>query len=502
MNLSKIGLLTVVLMVLGPGCMTQEKTSHATAVAPPLKQVKVGGTATPLGEAQQPAITTDALILRMHDLLAENKPVTARHLVERYPDVALDVLRGAGATQAANPALQAIAKDYDQCCCQVEPKSGWAALCKDRAEHPEHYAAQDAARKQVVEHLHSGHAKEAIEVRLAATAKGTPGVTLELDALQLAGEALVQADRSKEAVAVLAQAHKLAGSAFPHQTVKILLLLSDAERRAGQDAKAAATWKEAAELAASILEPPHAIADPAMWERLAYMRPVNTPWPSIIALELNRRPKTLASLTVPPIIVQASVGATPNGRIEVNEAQVWAMIGQWRFVRSEPQGALLAFKQGQTFAHDQISRDRLELCAARSLAQMNQRAAAVAILARLTEKQDTELVQPAFAVLGSLLFNEGQTAQAQALLRKAMADGKDWPGRAEALADLGLACLTAHEETEGLNHLHEAQKCFEAEGQYELLQQSLWNEAKYFERIMKLEDAAAVRDRGRRLESN
>ena len=132
---------------------------------------------------------------------------------------------------------------------------------------------------------------------------------------------------------------------------------------------------------------------------------------------------------------------------------------------------------------------------------MNQRAAAVAILTRLAEKQDSELAQPAFAVLGSLLFNEGQTAQAS-LLRRAMADGKDWPGRAEALADLGLACLTAHEETEGLNHLHEAQKCFEAEGQYELLQQSLWNEAKYFERLMKLEDAAAVRERGRKLEAN
>ena len=293
----------------------------------------------------------------------------------------------------------------------MEPKSGWAALCKDRAEHPEHYAAQDAARKQVVEHLHSGHAKEAADVRLAATAKGTPGVVLELDALQLTGEALVQADRSKEAVAVLAQANKLAGSAFPHQTVKILLLLSDAERRSGQDSKAAATWKEAAELAASLLESPHALADPAMWERLAYLRPVNTPWPSVIALELNRRPKTLASLTVPPIIVQASVGATPSGRIDVNEAQVWAMIGQWRFNRSEPQGALLAFKQGQTFAQDQVSRDRLELCDARSLAQMNQRAAAVAILTRLAEKQDSELAQPAFAVLGSLLFNEGQTAQ-------------------------------------------------------------------------------------------
>jgi len=62
--------------------------------------------------------------------------------------------------------------------------------------------------------------------------------------------------------------------------------------------------------------------------------------------------------------------------------------------------------------------------------------------------------------------------------------------------------LTAHEEAEGLNRLHSAQRRFEAEGQFELLQQCLWNEAKYLQRVMKLEEAGAVRERGRKLESN
>ena len=54
MNLLKFGVLTAGLMMLAPGCMTEQKTSHATAVAPPLKQVKVGGTSTPLGECSNP----------------------------------------------------------------------------------------------------------------------------------------------------------------------------------------------------------------------------------------------------------------------------------------------------------------------------------------------------------------------------------------------------------------------------------------------------------------
>jgi len=503
MDQLKSGLMVTALVLMVPGCISSEKPSRAPLANAP-KQVKLGGTATQLGEAQQPAVTADAFMQRMQDLLAEQKVASARHWVERYPDVALEVLRDATAAQAANPTLQTIARDYDQCCCRVDVQSGWAALYKDRAEHPEHYAAHDAARKQVLEYMHNGRAKEAAELRLAATAKGTPGVTLELDALQLTGDALLLADRPKDAAATLAQAQKLAGSAFPHQSVKLLLLLSDAERRAGQDAQAAATWKQAAELAASLLNPLHPIADPALWERLAYLRPVNSSWPGVIGQELNRRPKTLATLTTAPVIVQASTGPAAMTKTEVNEAQVWALIGQWHFYRGEPQGALLAFKQGQAFAPDQASRDRLELCAARALAQMNQRAAAVAILNRLTENQSSELARPALAVLGSLFFNEGQVATAQALLRKAVGAGEasDWPGQAEAEADLGLACLTAHEEAEGLNRLHSAQRRFEAEGQFELLQQCLWNEAKYLQRVMKLEEAGAVRERGRKLESN
>jgi tetratricopeptide (TPR) repeat protein len=493
-----------------PGCVTTEKTQNLPFASVPKqtaanapKQVKVGGNGVQLGEAQRPAVTAEAFTQRMHDLLAAKKENSARHWVERYPDVALDVLRRAPASQAANTTLQAIAKDYDELCCRVDAQSGWAALYKDQAEHPDHYAAQDATRKQVLEHLHNGRAKEAADIHLASTAKGAPGVALELDALQLTGEALLQADKPKEAVATLSQARKLAGTAFPHQTVKILLLLSDAERRAGREAPAAATWKEAAELAASLVNGAHAVADPGLWERLAFLRPVTTPWPAVVAQELNHRPENLANLTPAPPILQASMPPAGTGTAEMNEANVWALIGQWHLHRAEPQAALLAFKRAETIAPDQANRDRMELCAAKALAQMDQRPATLAILNRLVENQNSELAQPAFAVLGSLLFNQGRTAQAKALLAKAVGTGedKDWPGWAEAEADLGLACLSEHEEAEGLKRLHDAQKRFEAEGDYDLLQQCLWNEAKYLERCMKLEDAAAVRQRSNKLES-
>ena len=262
---------------------------------------------------------------------------------------------------------------------------------------------------------------------------------------------MLQADKPKEAVATFSQARKLAGTAFPHQTVKVLLLLSDAERRAGREAAAAATWKEAAELAASLVNGAHPVADPGLWERLAFLRPVTTPWPAVVAQELNRRPKNLANLTPAPGIVQASMAPTATGTAEMNEASVWALIGQWRLHRAEPQAALLAFKKAETFAPDQANRDRMELSPPERRRRSNQRPATLAILNRLVENQNSELAQPAFAVLGSLLFNEGRSAQAKALLAKAVGTGedRDWPGWAEAEADLGLACLSEHEEAEG-----------------------------------------------------
>ena len=287
--------------------------------------------------------------------------MTARHLVERYPDVALDVLRGAGGRRRPTPAGRLSPR------ITISAAAGW-----NRNPVGPPFATRVTSRASSITRPKTPPANKSWSIFTAVMPRRRPmSVSRRPPRARLAWRwnwTLCSHRRSAGASRSVERGRSSAGSSqqvggfrVPHQTVKILLLLSDAQRRSGQDSKAAATWKEAAELAASLLESPHALANPAMWERLAYLRPVNTPWPSVIALELNRRPKTLASLTVPPIIVQASVGATPSGRIDVNEAQVWAMIGQWRFNRSEPQGALLAFKQGQTFAQDQVSRDRLEL---------------------------------------------------------------------------------------------------------------------------------------------
>jgi tetratricopeptide (TPR) repeat protein len=459
-----LGRSLVIVLALVAGCMSTGKPVK-TPVGNNGRQVKVGGDSVQLGEVQKPVLTPDGFAQRIDDLLAAQKQNSARCLVQRYPDVALDLLRGATSRQGGSPALKAIAKLYDEQCCHVDANAGWAALIKDLAERSDHYSTHDIERKKLLDDLRDSRAKEATEIHLTATVKGAPGVAMEVDALQLQGEALMQAGRPKDAVATLTAAHKLAKSAFPQYSVRLLLLLSDAQRRDANYTQAAATWKEVAELAVSLTRGPHPVTDPGLWERLAYLRPVTSTWPA-----------------------------------ETNEAQVWHQIGQWRLRRSEPQGALLAFKHGEAFATDKPMRDRLQVGEARALAELGQRASALAILNHLADPAKSDQAQQAFAVLGSLLFNEGQTAEAKAALHKAVDGGKDWPGRAEAEADLALACLSTSDEAEGMEHLHHAQKQLEAACEYELLQQCMWNEAAYLDHVSKRDEANAVRQRARKLE--
>ncbi len=406
----RFGLVWVVCLLAQAGCESFDQHLQPTKVASTnaSKQVKLGGDSLQLGDLTQPGITPDGFTRRIYDLMVERKFTTAQYMIQRYPDIALEILRNTTSQPAPDVTVQYIARLYDQECCQVDAQAGWAALLKDRVEHPERYAAHDAARKRLLADLQSNHAVD----KVAGTLRVPSGVAvpLEMDALQLTGEAQLLAGHPKEAVTAFAAAYKLAGTAFPHQSVKILLELSDAQRRAGNEALAVAAWKDAVEVAAGVLHSGRSMADPTLWERVAYMRPVTAAWTASVMQLQQKQTSTVA---------QTSASEPSHAQSSANEAILWAMIGEWHLHRAEAQGALVAFKHAEGFATDENSHDRLQIGEARALAAMGQRASAVAILTRLAENSNPEIAQPALAVYGSLLFNEGQTTQALALLRKA-----------------------------------------------------------------------------------
>ena len=85
---------------------------------------------------------------------------------------------------------------------------------------------------------------------------------LAIDTLYLTGVAFLLSDHSKEAADVLGKAVQECQAAHPYQAAGLLLLLSDAQRRAGQTANAEATWQGAAQLAAELAAAPVPVSRP------------------------------------------------------------------------------------------------------------------------------------------------------------------------------------------------------------------------------------------------
>jgi tetratricopeptide (TPR) repeat protein len=460
----------------------------ATAPPPATKQVRTGGACLELGEAQQPALNREEFVQKVGKLLESQRVEVARRLVRRYPDISLEVLRHTTGVQGITDNVRFIAQVYDEQCGGQQGATAWQSLLQDRNANPGKYGAYDSVRQQYLDCLHSNKAQEAARMPLVQQAQGT---LLEIDAYRLTGEAFLMAGNSGEAATALTAALQRAQTIQPYQAAQIALLLGEAYRRGGKTEQAAATWQQAVLLAGHLLTWPQPLHDPVFWERAAYLRPVQCGWPDTAI-----RPLTPGGSAV----VQA--GAAAN-KIDVAEASLWMHVGQWRLDRGEANAALIAFKRAESLAMDPTVQDQLQFWQAKALVELNQPVAAMTVLVRLTGNTKGPFASPALAMLGALRLKEGNSQMALTLLQRAVEQNPatDWPGRAEAVADLGLAYLLCGDEANGLRCLHEAQQQFAATHAMALLQQCLDNEARYLEQLGKREEAAGVRLRLRSVEN-
>jgi tetratricopeptide (TPR) repeat protein len=190
----------------------------------------------------------------------------------------------------------------------------------------------------------------------------------------------------------------------------------------------------------------------------------------------------------------AVVSASPTAG---GEAALWANVGQWRLLRDEPQAALVALKRAESLTPDPLLRGRLQLLQAKALLRLGQTPAATAVLVQAAAATDPRLASPALALLGAARVQQGGTQQGLHLLRRAVEEAPtlQWPERAEAEADLGLAYLLMGDETAGLRWLHQTQETFEATGQHDALFQSLENELAYLEQTQQKDSAQLARHR-------
>ena len=450
-----------------------------------VKTVKLDGHALMLGQEDQLALTADQFRQQASDALQANQRRSLTQLVRRYPDIALQTLRDSLSSAAPDKTLDAIATEFDALWSNSPSNNGWVAALAVKVNAPKKYEVAIKARRELVAALADGGLPERRVVLPNTLPKDAPTPS-QVDAWHLTGIVALLEERPTDAAKAFQQATRLATDSQPFEAAASSLLWSEAARRAGDAKLAVSSWQFSVSQAASLLKRYPPIHDPAFWERAAYIRPNGSNWPA------DLHPACAESLSRTPLseLVRSSDKSDPT-------ALLWTCIGLARLDRDEPQAALVAFKKAESFVTSPADRDRLQLAEAKTFLRLGQPAAAMAILAKLSQHESPSISRPALALLGTMKLQANQATVGLNLLRKALETEPitDWPGRSEAEADLGLAYLMTGDEPRGLKHLHSAQQQFESADQLELFLTSLQNEAAHHTARGNKQAAASINER-------
>lgn len=461
-----------------PGTAPAPVSKNAATTEPARGPVKVksDGACLQLGELQQSAMTAAALGGKVSEHLAAGRAETARRLVQRFPDASEEAVLGCEPSQANTPTVRFIAAALD-----ADTNAGWQAHLNALAGPAKGYAAK---RADAIRHLREGDFSKTTSANLPAAAP--PGPAL-VEAHRLHGQALLLAEKPKDAAAAFGAGAR-AAKHDPVRASACVLMCGEAQRRAGQAAEAKTSWAHAVEYAAAGVRPNGTGFDPVFWERAAYLKPVDANWPEPVVLALSGFARD--RVVLPP----------PKGTV-TPEMWVWAAIGQGRLDRGECHAALSAFKRAETMTTDPGARDGFGVAQARALLMLNQTQAASALLVAAGGRTNGRYAPAATAMIGAMKLSEGAAEPAHKLLSQALTAPGEWPGRAEAEADLGLACLSTGDETTGLRWLAAARVKFQAAGEIELLGQSWQNEARYWDSAGRAAQATAAREAARAVEA-
>jgi hypothetical protein len=460
-------------------------TADGEAPGPTPQRVELTNLTTRTQAANPSCLSIEQFLARATQLQQEGKAARLQGLVARYPDVALEMLRGTGPDQAAKPERRAVAQGYDRLFLAPGQAYGWARTLEDMAQRPEGHQADFDARwkaKRFIEQGRSAALLQSSAPEGSAAAAAAP--FLVADALRLQGIAWLLNNRPDRAAEMWQRARALAA---PDACVagELDMLSCQALRKAGRVSDSAAAWQRAAtELAA--------VHDPILWQRLLEGKPADAAWPAEVRAALARREST----TMP---------ARPAGGEGFDEGLLWWQVAQWRLERNETSASLLAFTHAESQARSEEARSRGRIGQARALLVMGQDPPAMVILAAEIQSPQPATACQALAVLGAVRLQQGQVQQGLAMLRQAVQNpsGARWPGYSLAQADLALACLDAgkDQEAQGLRLLHEAQDAFAREGCLAELCQCLTNEADYLRKAGRTDEVTQVLDRKAKAEA-
>ena len=414
---------------------------------------------------------TQWLLERARDSAGEGAPGLDR-LVQRWPDLTLELLRYGVSGDGDLPLCLSLADSYDRTFDTSDPASGWYTVLNISAPQREAYDAFRSAREQLLAMFQSGRFSDAAAVNpVAALPAGAPPA-LQTEALRLEGLSALLNDHPDRAADCFNQALATNRQGSRHVQFELGLLLSESERRLGHTQDAAVAWENAIASAARV-------RDPDLWERAILTKPANVDWPPEAAIAGAGEPSFTPG--APPDMGDVLIG-----------------IGKMRLVRGAAQSALLSFSRAEAETPDDGKKSLARIYRVQSMITLHLAASALPMLDGLMQSPDRRIACRAQAIEGDVYCRVLQDrARGIPMMQAALQDpqGSGWPGKSRLSANLALYYLLEGNESKGLPMLHMAEAQFESLYLWEDLAHSLQDEAAYLRAVNKNDDADVVQRR-------
>jgi hypothetical protein len=411
------------------------------------------------------------LLQRARDSAAEGS-VGLDKLVQRWPDITLDILRDGVAGDTDLPLCLSIADSYDRVFDTADPAAGWSTALTTSASQHDAYSSYRNAREHLLSLFKTGQFADAAAIDpIAALPSGAPPA-LRTEALRLAGLSALLNDHPEHAVDFFSRAADTAREGPRHVRFEIGLLLSESQRRMGLPGAAALAWQNAVASAGDV-------RDPDLWERAILIKPSAIDWPPQAALAGADEP-------------DFSNGQGPD------TSDVLIGIGKMHLVRGAAQAALLDFSRAETETSNPGKKSLARIYRVQSMIALQLVASALPMLDGLMKSPDPRIGWRAQAIEGDVDCRVlGDRRHGIPLMRAALdaADAGDWPGKSHLSANLALYYLLEGEDVQGLRILHLVEARFEVEAQWEDLARSLLDEAAYLRVTDKNDQAEIVQKR-------
>ncbi len=472
----------MILVMLISGCRTTgrsgksadagNKTTGTTQPPTGERQLWISG-ADYLGQSNEQQLSIDAFSEAVSRYLEAERIGSAIRFVCRHPDTAIRVLDGILLKDQFNDLERFVAAVYDLKMSNPGPDGGRQSLMEDDSDTLSQYKR---TRRDVVAHIDAGRYQAAIaqSTELVRIADQADHDILQMDARSLSGSVLIASDRKEAAITAIRHAAEQFHRSEPYRAAYLYILLSKLQE---SDSPSPADWKMAVASATRLLENNYPVTDPKLWQSIIEHRPDSCQWPRSTIVVMRQMNRSLVELKIPTGPESGSIKA---GREQL-ESLIWSRIGQWHNRRNNYQAALVAYRKAEDLNHYDPSAQQLRLAQARMLVQIEQYQPAANIITTVAATDQPGSVNAATALLGVIQLRRNNLEEAVSLLEQATADETSrWPGRADALGDLGLAYLMLGNEQAGLGKLHNAQDAYRSEKDHDHLIESLNNEARYY----------------------